>query len=286
MKTAREGLMFIGGEWRPAISGATFAVVDPGNGQELGQVADAGVKDGLAAVAAADAAATDWAATAPRERAEVLRRAFEVMQEHKSDLAELICQETGKAFAEGQGEVDYASEFLRWFSEETPRALGSLAKSPSGQYEMMVRLVPVGVSLFVTPWNFPAAMLTRKVGPALAAGCTTILKPAAETPLTALAMAVLFEQAGVPAGVVNVVPTTQAGPVVEAMMADPRVRKISFTGSTAVGKKLLEQASRSVMRASMELGGNAPSSSWTTPNSSWPCRTRCSPNCATWASPA
>ena len=258
IEAAHQGLLYVGGQWRSAASGATFAVWDPGNEQELAQVADADVGDGLAAVDAAEAAAGDWAATPPRARAELLRRAYELMQANKADLARLISQENGKAYGEALGEVDYASEFLRWFSEEAPRALGSIVTSPNGQYEMMIRLVPVGISLFVTPWNFPAAMATRKIGPALAAGCTTILKPAAATPLTALAMADLFAQAGVPAGVVNVVPTARTGPLVEAIMADERVRKISFTGSTAVGKRLLEQASRSVMRASMELGGNAP----------------------------
>ncbi len=255
---AMAGQQYIGGQWRDASSGATFGVEDPGTAQVFAQVADSTLEDCLAAVAAADAAAADWAATAPRTRGEILRRAFDLMIAHRDDIARLISLESGKAYAEAQGEVDYGAEFLRWFSEEACRAGGTVTTAPTGDYNIVTTLHPVGVSLFVTPWNFPAAMATRKIGPALAAGCTTILKPAKETPLTALAMAAVFEQAGVPAGVINVVTPSRSSATVAAMMADPRVAKISFTGSTGVGKVLMGQAAKRVLRTSMELGGNAP----------------------------
>ncbi|MFN8642435.1 MAG: NAD-dependent succinate-semialdehyde dehydrogenase [Candidatus Binatia bacterium] len=248
----------IDGTWRPAADGARFAVHEPATGAELAQVADATVADGLAAVAAAHDAARAWAATAPRQRSDVLRRAFELMLARADRLAELIVRENGKPIAEARGEVAYAAEFLRWFSEEAVRLNGRLATAPGGGNRMLVTHQPVGVALLVTPWNFPAAMATRKIGPALAAGCPVVLKPATETPLTALALAAILAEAGAPRGVVNVVPTARNAAVVAAMLADARVRKLSFTGSTAVGRLLLAQAAQRVVKCSMELGGNAP----------------------------
>ncbi len=249
---------FINGEWRDASNGGRLAVEDPGKGETIAEVAASTISDCLDAVAAASDAAAGWAATPPRVRAEILRRAFDLVVAHSDELARLITLESGKALAEARGEVGYGAEFLRWFSEEACRANGSVSTAPSGGYRILTQLQPVGVSLFVTPWNFPLAMATRKIGPALAAGCTTVLKPAKETPLTALALAGLFAEAGAPAGVVNVVvPPSASGPTA-AMMADPRVRKLSFTGSTEVGKVLLAQAAGRVLRTSMELGGNAP----------------------------
>ncbi|WP_210087069.1 NAD-dependent succinate-semialdehyde dehydrogenase [Mycobacterium sp. OAE908] len=233
-------------------------VIDPATEQVITTVASATVDDAIAAVDAASAAASGWAATAPRERGEILRRAFELMGQRSESLARLIVLESGKALAEARAEVGYAAEFLRWYSEESVRILGDLGTAPGGTNRILTLRQPIGVSVFVTPWNFPAAMATRKIGPALAAGCTTVLKPAPETPLTALVLAGLFEEAGLPAGVLNVLPTLHAGWVVDAMLADPRVRKLSFTGSTQVGRLLLAQASRHVVKCSMELGGNAP----------------------------
>ena len=215
-------------------------------------------EDAIAAVDAADAAAADWAATAPRQRAEILRRAFELMTARKGDLARLISLENGKALTDAAGEVAYAAEFFRWYSEEAVRAEGTVMTAPSGANRILVVQQPVGIAVLVTPWNFPAAMATRKIGPALAAGCTCILKPASDTPLTALAMAAILAEAGVPDGVVNVLPSRRSGPVVSAMLHDPRVRKVSFTGSTEVGRVLLAEAADQVVNTSMELGGNAP----------------------------
>jgi succinate-semialdehyde dehydrogenase/glutarate-semialdehyde dehydrogenase len=250
--------LFIGGGWLPAVDGRTIDVVDPATGDLLASVADAGVPDGLAAVHAAYTALPDWAATAPRRRGEVLRRAFELMTERAEDLARLIVLENGKALPDARGEVAYAAEFFRWFAEEAVRATGEVMTAPAGTNRILVIRQPIGVSVLVTPWNFPAAMATRKIGPALAAGCTVILKPASETPLTALALAALLAEAGVPAGVVNVVPSRRSGPVVSAMLHDPRVRKLSFTGSTEVGRRLLHEAADGVVSTAMELGGNAP----------------------------
>ncbi|MGJ3509561.1 NAD-dependent succinate-semialdehyde dehydrogenase [Enemella sp. A6] len=250
--------LFIGGRWVPASSGETFEVTDPATDEVIGRVADASAADGLTALDAAQNAGPDWAATPPRERGEVLRRAFELMGERREDLARTITTEMGKSLDEARGEVDYAAEFLRWFAEEAVRANGNLVTAPGGQYRMLTRMQPVGVSLLVTPWNFPAAMATRKIGPALAAGCTTILKPASATPLTAFALARVFADAGVPDGVVNVVSTSSSGALTEPLLADPRLRKLSFTGSTEVGRALLHQAADQVLRTSMELGGNAP----------------------------
>jgi succinate-semialdehyde dehydrogenase / glutarate-semialdehyde dehydrogenase len=250
--------LLIAGAWRPAGGGGRLPVHDPADGSVLAEVPDAAVGDGLAAVEAAAAAAPAWAATAPRERAEVLRRAFELMRSHGEAVARSITREMGKPLAEARGEAAYAAEFLRWFSEEAVRTGGEYGPLPGGTGRMLVRNEPVGVSVLVTPWNFPAAMATRKVGPALAAGCTVVLKPAAETPLTSLLIARLLQEAGAPPGVVNVITTRRSRAVVAAMVDDPRVRKLSFTGSTEVGRELLALAARSVVNVSMELGGNAP----------------------------
>ncbi len=250
--------LFINGEWRSAADGRTFAVYDPATEQALAHVADGTPDDALAAVAAADGAQRAWAARSPRERGEILRRAFEVMIERRDELARLIVRENGKSLRDAVGEVSYAAEFFRWYAEEAVRALGEVCRAPGGSNHILVQLQPIGVSVLVTPWNFPAAMATRKIGPALAAGCSVVLKPASETPLTALAIADVLARAGVPAGVVNVVPSTRSSVMVGAMLRDQRVRKLSFTGSTEVGRLLLAQAAERVISCSMELGGNAP----------------------------
>ena len=241
----------------PAPAG-TFAVEDPATLEVLARVPDAGPADATAAVDRAAAAFTAWSRTAPRARSEVLRRAFELLLRDRDRLAELISRENGKSLADATGEVTYAAEFFRWFSEEAVRTAGDFGEAPAGGVRTLVHAKPVGVAALVTPWNFPAAMATRKIAPALAAGCTVVLKPAAETPLTALAVAELLREAGVPDGVVEVVPTTDAAGVVGTWLGDPRVRKLSFTGSTGVGRQLLRQAADRVLKASMELGGNAP----------------------------
>jgi succinate-semialdehyde dehydrogenase / glutarate-semialdehyde dehydrogenase len=235
-----------------------FVVVDPADGSVIDYVESARPEDGIAAVDAAEAAAAGWAARPPRERAEVLRRAFDLMTARTEEVAHLIVREMGKPLPEARGETAYAAEFLRWFSEEAVRANGEFAIAPGGANRMLVAHSPVGIALLITPWNFPAAMATRKLGPALAAGCTVVLKPAHETPLTALAIARLLEEAGVPQGVVNVVCTDEPAPLAETVLGDPRVRKLSFTGSTAVGRRLLELCAPRVVNASMELGGNSP----------------------------
>jgi succinate-semialdehyde dehydrogenase / glutarate-semialdehyde dehydrogenase len=250
--------VLVGGAWRPGAGERRFDVLDPADGSVIASVAAATEADGLAAVEAAHAAGPEWAARAPRERAEILRRAFDLMTARLDEVAELIVREMGKPLAEARGEAAYAAEFLRWFSEEAVRANGDYAIAPGGANRMLVMHQPVGVAVLVTPWNFPAAMATRKLGPALAAGCTTVLKPAQETPLTALAIVRALEEAGVPPGVVNVLPTDEPRSLVRALLTDPRVRKLSFTGSTAVGRELLAQAAGRVVNASMELGGNAP----------------------------
>lgn len=250
--------LYIDGQWRNASNGATFEVIDPATEEVLAEVASGSIEDALAAVDAAYAAGKAWAATAPRQRGEVLRKSFELLMQRKEEFARLIVLESGKALAEARGEVSYAAEFLRWYSEEAVRIVGEVSTAPGGANRILVLRQPIGVAVFVTPWNFPAAMATRKIGPALAAGCTVVLKPASETPLTALAMAALFEEAGVPGGVINVVPSRQSGKVVNAMLHDPRVRKLSFTGSTEIGRVLLSQAADQVVKCSMELGGNAP----------------------------
>ena len=249
--------LFIGGQWSAGRSG-TLPVFNPATEDAIGEVADASPEDALDAVGAAAAALPGWAATPPRQRAECLRRAFELMTERSEQLARLMVLENGKALRDARGEIAYAAEFFRWYAEEAVRIDGHLSVAPSGANKILVTRQPVGVSYLITPWNFPAAMATRKIGPALAAGCTVILKPAKETPLTALAVAGILAEAGVPAGVVNVLPTAKPGPVTEAVLADPRVRKLSFTGSTEVGRMLLKQAADYVLNCSMELGGNAP----------------------------
>jgi succinate-semialdehyde dehydrogenase / glutarate-semialdehyde dehydrogenase len=250
--------LLVGGRWMDASDGRTFPVDDPATGAVIAVVADGSVEDGLAAVSAAHDALPGWAATPPRQRAEVLRRTFELMTQQTEELARLIVMENGKALPDARGEVTYAAEFFRWFAEEAVRAGGDLRAAPAGTNRILVLRQPIGVSILVTPWNFPAAMATRKIGPALAAGCTVVLKPASDTPLTALALGALLSDAGVPAGVVNVLPSRRSGAVVAAMLHDPRVRKLSFTGSTAVGRSLLHQAADCVVSCSMELGGNAP----------------------------
>ncbi|MDX6242400.1 MAG: succinate-semialdehyde dehydrogenase / glutarate-semialdehyde dehydrogenase, partial [Frankiales bacterium] len=250
--------LFIGGKWLPAQGDGRFPVLDPATGETVATVADGAVADGIAAVDAADSAASGWALTPPRERAEILRRGFELMTARSEELARLISLENGKALVDARGEVAYAAEFFRWYAEEAVRAAGSVMTAPSGANRILVLQQPVGICVLVTPWNFPAAMATRKIGPALAAGCTVVLKPASDTPLTALAMAAILHEAGVPAGVVNVVPSRRSGAVVSAMLHDPRVRKLSFTGSTEVGRVLLAEAADNVVNTSMELGGNAP----------------------------
>jgi len=250
--------LFIGGTTLPASDGGRFDVIDPATGEVLTSVANGTVDDAMACVDAAADAAEGWAATAPRERAEILRRAFELMTARSDELAHLISLENGKALADARGEVAYAAEFFRWYAEEAVRAAGALMTAPSGANKIVVLHQPVGICVLVTPWNFPAAMATRKIGPALAAGCTVVLKPASDTPLTALLMARILADAGVPAGVVNVLPARRSGAVVSAMLHDPRVRKLSFTGSTEVGRILLREAADQVVNCSMELGGNAP----------------------------
>lgn len=250
--------LFIGGHWQPSSSGARIEVFDPSTEAVLAEVADATVDDARRAVEAASSAADTWKATAPRKRSEILRRAYELMQRDAEFLARLISMENGKALSDARGEVAYAAEFFRWFAEEAVRISGDISISPSGQSRIVVQYQPVGISLLITPWNFPAAMATRKIGPALAAGCTCILKPATETPLTAYAIAALLAEAGVPDGVVNVITTSTAGKVCGTILEDPRVRKLSFTGSTEVGRTLLRKAADSVINCSMELGGNAP----------------------------
>jgi len=248
----------IGGEWRDADGGHRFAVIDPATEEVIADVADASANDGLAALTAAAAAQPAWSAKAPRQRAEILRRAFTLMHEHGENLARLIVLENGKPLAEARSEVAYAAEFFRWFSEEAVRLDGTIVTAPAGGNRIVVVHQPIGVALLVTPWNFPAAMATRKIAPALAAGCAVVLKPASETPLTALAVARILVEAGVPSGVVNVVPTSANAELVSAMLADGRIRKLSFTGSTEVGRLLLAQAAKRVVKCSMELGGNAP----------------------------
>ncbi len=250
--------LYIDGSWRPAASGERFEVTDPGTEEVIAEVANAGAADARAAAEAAAAAQPGWAATPPRQRAEVLRRSWELLTERADDLARLITLENGKVLAEAKGEITYAAEFFRWFSEEAVRLSGELTTAPSGSNRILVVHQPVGVAYLVTPWNFPAAMATRKIAPALAAGCAVVLKPATLTPLTALAVAEALSDAGVPAGVVNVVPGRSASTITAAVLEHPRVRKLSFTGSTEVGKKLIEQAAERVLNVSMELGGNAP----------------------------
>ena len=250
--------LLIGDAWTTPEGGRTIDIVNPSTGETLTAVADGGVDDGIAAVDAAAAAAADWAATAPRKRADILLACFHAMMAEQEWLAQIISLENGKALSDARGEVAYAAEFFRWYAEEAVRINGELGISPSGGNRILVQYQPIGIALLVTPWNFPAAMATRKIAPALAAGCTCILKPAEETPLTAMAVAEIMRRAGVPAGVVNLINTSDPGPVCHAILHDPRVRKLSFTGSTEVGRILLREAADTVISSSMELGGNAP----------------------------
>ncbi|EZP28025.1 NAD-dependent succinate-semialdehyde dehydrogenase [Microbacterium oleivorans] len=250
--------LFIGGEWVDAEEGKTLDVFDPSTGEVIRRIADASPADGIRALDAAVAAQEAWAATAPRERSEILRRAFDLVQARKEDLALLMTLEMGKPLSESRGEVAYGGEFLRWFSEEAVRISGRYGMNPEGTGRMIVSQRPVGPSFFITPWNFPLAMATRKIAPALAAGCTVVVKPAELTPLTTLFFVELLAEAGVPAGVVNVITTASSAAVSGPIISDPRLRKLSFTGSTPVGQKLIAQAAEGVLRVSMELGGNAP----------------------------
>jgi succinate-semialdehyde dehydrogenase/glutarate-semialdehyde dehydrogenase len=250
--------LFIGGKWQAAENGKTLAVEDPATGTTLCSVADASVADGQAALDAAVAAQAEWAATPPRDRGEILRRSFELMTARADELALLMTLEMGKPVAESKGEIAYAAEFFRWFAEEAVRIDGGYQIAPNGKGRFVVLRQPVGPCLLITPWNFPAAMGARKIGPAVAAGCTMVIKPAAQTPLSMLKLAELMTEAGLPAGVLNVVVTSDAGGVMEPLIKDGRARKLSFTGSTPVGKKLIEQSADQVLRTSMELGGNAP----------------------------
>jgi succinate-semialdehyde dehydrogenase/glutarate-semialdehyde dehydrogenase len=250
--------LFIAGTWTDAVDGATMPVDDPATGEVVCHVADAGPKDAQLAEDAAVRVQEEWAATAPRARSEILRRAYELILERTDDLALLMTTEMGKPLAEARGEVAYAAEFFRWFSEEAVRIEGGFGVLPDGRNRMLLMRRPVGPCLLVTPWNFPLAMGTRKIGPAIAAGCTMVLKPAPQTPLSSLALAGILAEAGLPDGVLNVVTTSKAGEVVEPLLRGGRIRKLSFTGSTAVGRLLLAQCADKVVRTSMELGGNAP----------------------------
>ncbi|MFY0407651.1 NAD-dependent succinate-semialdehyde dehydrogenase [Solicola sp. PLA-1-18] len=250
--------LFIGGAWRDAEGGRTFGVEDPSTGEEIARIADASVADGKAAIDAAVAAQGEWATSAPRDRGEILRKAFELIGERADDLALLMTLEMGKPLKESRAELAYGSEFFRWFSEEAVRISGRWSVAPNGATRLLTMKQPVGPCLMITPWNFPLAMGTRKIGPAIAAGCTMVVKPAALTPLTMLALADILAEAGLPDGVLNVVTTTDTGPVMEPIIRDPRLRKLTFTGSTPVGKSLVEQSAEGLLKVSMELGGNAP----------------------------
>ncbi|UOQ90455.1 NAD-dependent succinate-semialdehyde dehydrogenase [Agromyces endophyticus] len=253
-----ETRLFIGGEWIDAEGGKTLAVADPATGETIKEIADASVADGQKALDAAVAAQDAWAATAPRERGELLRRAFDTLMARKEEFALLMTLEMGKPLAEARGEVAYGGEFLRWFSEEAVRISGRYGLNPEGTGRMVVSQRPVGPSFFITPWNFPLAMATRKIAPALAAGCTVVIKPPALTPLTTIAFVQLLEEVGLPKGVVNVIATSTSSKVSGPIIADPRLRKLSFTGSTEVGRSLMKEAAQGILRTSMELGGNAP----------------------------
>jgi succinate-semialdehyde dehydrogenase/glutarate-semialdehyde dehydrogenase len=250
--------LWIGGKWRKSSDGSRFDVIDPATENSVASVASATLDDAKAAVDAASDAFEGWAARKPRERAEILRKAFELIMRDAERFAKLITIENGKALPDSRGEVAYSAEFFRWYAEEAVRAIGQVSRAPSSGARIFVHHKPAGVAVLVTPWNFPAAMATRKIGPALAAGCPVVLKPASETPLTMLALMPVLEEAGVPAGVCNVIPSRRSGPVVSAMLHDPRVRVVSFTGSTEVGRKLLHEAADNVVKPAMELGGNAP----------------------------
>ena len=250
--------LYIGGEWRDASGGATLAVEDPATQETLCEIADATPDDALAALAAAHEKQAEWGATPPRDRGEILRRAWELIVEREDELALLMTLEMGKSVNESKAEVAYGGEFLRWFAEEAVRIDGRFAKTPNGAGRLLTMKQPVGPSILITPWNFPLAMGTRKVGPAVAAGCTMVMKPASLTPLSMLALAKILEEAGLPGGVFNVITSSSSGSVMAPLIKDPRARKLSFTGSTEVGRKLIEQSAEQILRVSMELGGNAP----------------------------
>ncbi len=250
--------VFIGGEWRESSNKQTLDVIDPATGKVLKTISDASYEDGQAALQAAHEAQADWAKTAPRVRAELLRAAFEKVTAMADDFAMLMSMEMGKPFAEAKGEVAYGAEFLRWFSEEAPRIYGRYSTAPDGKNRLMVLKKPVGPALLITPWNFPLAMATRKIAPAIAAGCTMVLKPAALTPLTSHLFAKVLEDLGLPKGVLNVITTTNPQEVTGPLIKDDRLRKLLFTGSTPVGRKLIADSAHQVLRVSMELGGNAP----------------------------
>jgi succinate-semialdehyde dehydrogenase/glutarate-semialdehyde dehydrogenase len=250
--------LFIAGEWRPATAGGTLTVEDPATGEGLVDVADAQPQDAMAALDAAAAAQGEWAKHPPRERGEILRRAYEAIIDQADDLALIMTLEMGKALAESRAEVLYAAEFFRWFSEEAVRIHGRYMVSTTGKGRILTMQQPVGPCVFVTPWNFPTAMGTRKIGPAVAAGCTMVVKPAQQTPLSMLALARILQEAGLPDGVLNVITAHHSGAVIKPLLEDPRTRKLSFTGSTEVGRTLISQAASQVLRVSMELGGNAP----------------------------
>jgi succinate-semialdehyde dehydrogenase/glutarate-semialdehyde dehydrogenase len=250
--------LYIGGQWKKASDGARFDVIDPATEKTIASVASATVEDAKAAVDAAQAAFEGWAGRKPRERAEILRKAYEVIMRDAERFAKIITVENGKALSDSRGEVAYAAEFFRWYAEEAVRNNGSVSMAPASGARIFVQHKPAGIAVLVTPWNFPAAMATRKIGPALAAGCPVVLKPASDTPLTMLALMPALEEAGVPPGVVNVIPSRRSGPVVSAMLHDSRVRVVSFTGSTEVGRKLLHEAADNIIKPAMELGGNAP----------------------------
>jgi succinate-semialdehyde dehydrogenase/glutarate-semialdehyde dehydrogenase len=250
--------LWIGGQWRKASDGKRFDVIDPATEKVIASVASASTDDAKAAMDAASGAFEGWAGKKPRERAEILRKAFELMMRDAERFAKLITIENGKSLADSRAEVAYAAEFFRWNAEEAVRNIGQMSRAPASGARILVHHKPAGVAILVTPWNFPAAMATRKIGPALAAGCTVVLKPASDTPLTMLALMPVLEEAGVPAGVVNVLPSRRSGPVVGAMVHDPRARIISFTGSTEVGRNLLKEAADNILKPAMELGGNAP----------------------------
>ena len=250
--------LWIGGKWRKSSDGARFDVIDPATENKIASVASASVEDAKAAIDAASEAFAAWAAKKPRERAEILRKAFELIVRDADRFAKLITIENGKSLSDSKGEVLYSAEFFRWNAEEAVRNIGQIYNAPASGARVVAQHRPAGVAVLVTPWNFPAAMATRKIGPALAAGCPVVLKPASDTPLTMLALMPLLEEAGVPAGVVNVIPSRRSGPVVSAMLHDPRVRVVSFTGSTEVGRGLLKEAADNILKPAMELGGNAP----------------------------
>jgi succinate-semialdehyde dehydrogenase / glutarate-semialdehyde dehydrogenase len=250
--------LLLGGEWKPASSGRTLPVEDPATGRVIAHVADATPEDGDTALAIAAAHQADWAATPARERGEILRRAFELVMQRIDDLSLLMTLEMGKPLAESRGEVSYAAEFLRWFSEEAVRIDGRFGLAPAGDSRLIVLKQPVGPCLFITPWNFPLAMGTRKIGPAVAAGCTMVVKPAKQTPLSMLALAQILLEAGLPAGVLSVLTTERAGALTAPLIKDARLRKLSFTGSTEVGRQLVKDSADQLLRTSMELGGNAP----------------------------